>query len=125
MKVLVLGHGRWLWNYNHLPRCCCCSKEHWDKIKEYVICIDNDIRVEPDILMDITKPWVQIESESIDEIIFAGGLLCDFLKQNTYDEILRVLKNDGIYYGKHRDKRPKHLYNGTYKKINNKLVCID
>jgi SAM-dependent methyltransferase len=118
MKTLVLGHGK-----RYVPR------EEYDKMsdeeqEDYVgikcvhisisvndwyydehISVNIDPEDRPDIVYNLWKtPWTFAESNSYDRIIDTCYALCkpnsNEYRDDIFDEIMRVLKPDGIVYGR-------------------------
>jgi hypothetical protein len=121
MKTLVLGHGRY-YNINDI-RCSPIPLSQW--IYNEYISVDIDKNIKPDIVYNLKNiPWKFAKDNSFDRIIDATGIeintLCSKIDvENLYkfeksdigkvyysyspkmkNEILRVLKENGIFYGR-------------------------
>ncbi len=115
MRTLVLGHGKFYLSdedYDRLPkskkdqhatiRCSPIKIEDW--YTQPYICVDIDTYIRPDIVYDLRRrPWVFAENESFDRVIDTCGIA--FVRFNFYDkwfldEVLRILKPGGIFYGR-------------------------
>ena len=100
-RILILGHGR---NYTKdYTRCSPINKDLWWD-KEYV-CVDNDIESGADIIWDLRKPWNWAPNELYDLVIDTAGIVLqpyDRKRNETTvkNEIFKVLKNGGRFYGR-------------------------
>lgn len=97
MNILVLGHGKY---YKDTMRCSPIPKDTW-KDQQY-ISIDINEEIYPDIKYDLRKfPW-PINESSFDIIIDTTGLGLSYLykKPIFVNEINRILRLNGIFYGR-------------------------
>jgi hypothetical protein len=120
-NTLVLGHSKY-YNINDI-RCSPIPLSQW--IYDEYITVDIDKNIKPDIVYNLKNiPWIFAEDNSFDRIIDATGIeintLCSKIDvENLYkfeksdigkvyysyspemkNEILRVLKKNGTFYGR-------------------------
>ena len=97
-KILVLGHGR---SYKKDDiRCSPIPVDDW--YHEDFVCIDFDPDINADIVYDLRKlPWSCIPRNSYSVIIDTCGVVFKILykKERFLNEINRILKPNGIFYG--------------------------
>lgn len=100
--ILILGHGQ-LYEESSKYQCCRIPPKFW--LDKKYVSVDCDPEVRPTFVANLCKsPWIFATDQSFGTIIDASGTaiwrLCDECYPDDFiQEVLRILKKDGKFYG--------------------------
>ena len=105
-KILIIGHGRRMWNARTRPRCAPMDIAEWnilvqDKDPDTLIFLDFNIDEQPDILENMLNDWrIHVDKGAFNIIIDASSHLMNRKSYNFWKSVQHALTDyGGLYIG--------------------------